>query len=135
MPLEIGDLPLESVERLTALGLVGKVLGCCEITRQGQLTLHRQHFLKASSRRIARVTRRNPIFLQEMSLSASLSRTRLTEHLNMRRKFDARIKQATKFPNWLVRLVSQISGRFKTDEDAPSDMSAMVHPRLNHKPR
>ena len=53
-PLEIGNLPAESVARLSALGLVMKVLGCCEITLKGQLTYHRQHFLKASRRRIAR---------------------------------------------------------------------------------
>ena len=45
VPLEIGDLDVDSVARLSALGLVIKVLGCCEITRRGQLTLHRQHFL------------------------------------------------------------------------------------------
>ena len=52
VPLEIGDLDVDSVARLSALGLVIKVLGCCEITRRGQLTLHRQHFLKASRRRV-----------------------------------------------------------------------------------
>lgn len=134
VPLEIGDLPVDSVARLTALGLVSKVLGCCEITRKGQLTLHRQHFLKASRRRIARVTRRNPMFLQEAGLSASLSRTRLTEHLNMRRRLDARVRQATKLPKWLARLASQTAGRFRTIDEAPSDLGGLVRSNLNHKP-
>lgn len=135
IPLEIGDLPHESVERLTALGLVRKVLGCCEITRQGQLTLHRQHFLKASRRRIARVTRRNPMFLQEASLSASSARTRLSEHLNIRRKIDALIRQVTRLPNWLLRLASRSVGRFRIMGETSSELDGFAAPKLNHKPR
>jgi hypothetical protein len=133
VPLEIGDLPVDSVARLTALGLVSKELGCCEITRKGQLTLHRQHFLKASSRRIARVTRRNPVFLQEESLSTSLSRTRLSEHLNMRRRVDARVRQATKLPKWLMRLASETAGRFRPVDEVHSEAAGIVNSKLNHE--
>lgn len=133
VPLQLGDLPVDSVARLTALGLASKVLGCCEITRRGQLTLHRQHFLKVSSRRIARVTRRNPMFLQEASLSSSLSRTRLSEHLNMRRRLDARIRQATKLPRWLLRLASETAGRFRSVDEAPSDLPGMVNSKLKYE--
>lgn len=133
VPLEIGGLPVDSVGRLAALGLISKVLGCCEITRKGQLTLHRQHFLKASSRRIARVTRRNPVFLQEASLSTSLSRTRLSEHLNMRRRVDARVRQATKLPKWLARLASETAGRFRPVDEADSEAAGIVNSKLNHE--
>ena len=64
--LEIGDLPVDSIARLTELGLVTKVLGCCEITRKGQLAYYRQHFLKTPRRRVAHVTRRNPMYLSEV---------------------------------------------------------------------
>jgi hypothetical protein len=134
-PLEIGELSSDSVARLMASGLVTKVLGCCEITRKGQLTVHRQHFLKASRRRIARVTRRNPMFLQEAILSSSLSRTRLTEHLNIRRRFDAGFRQATKMPRWLARLASEIAGRFRTIHETPSEITGLTDPKLKPEPR
>lgn len=134
VPLEIGDLPGDTVARLTALGLVRKVLGCCEITRKGQLTLHRRYFLKASRRRIARVTRRNPMFLQEASLSSSLSRTRLSENLNMRRRLDARVRQGAWLPIWLARLASVTAGRFRGVDEAESGMDGLAGSKLKHKP-
>ena len=134
MPLEIGDLPVDSVARLSALGLVTKVLGCCEITRKGQLTLHRQHFLKASRRRVARVTRRNPLFLSEERFGSSASRDRLSEHLNMRKTSDARARQATKLPRWLVRLVSETVGRFRAVDEASSKVDGWASSKLKHKP-
>lgn len=133
-PLEIGNLPAESVARLSALGLVMKVLGCCEITRKGQLILHRQHFLKASRRRVARVTRRNPLFLSEERFSASASRDRLSEHLNKRRTSDAHARQATKLPRWLARLASETVGRFRADDEASSKVDGWASSKLKHKP-
>ena len=134
VPLEIGDLPADAVARLTTLGLVRKVLGCCEITRKGQLTLHRQHFLKASSRRVARVTRRNPLFLSEERFGSPASRTRLSEHLKKRRTLDSRVRQAARLPRWLARLASETAGRFRTVEERPSELDGWAHPKLNHEP-
>ena len=45
-PCEVGDVPIDELERLTALGLAKRVLGCCEITRAGQLTYCRHQFAK-----------------------------------------------------------------------------------------
>jgi hypothetical protein len=134
VPLEIGDLPADSVARLSALGLVMKVLGCCEITRKGQLTLHRQHFLKASRRRVARVTRRNPLFLSEERFGSSTSRDRLTEHLNMRRTSDAHARQAVKLPRWLVRLASGTVGQIRVVDEASSKVDGWSPSKLKHKP-
>ena len=134
VPLEIGNLPAESVARLSALGLVMKVLGCCEITRKGQLTVHRQHFLKASRRRVARVTRRNPLFLSEERFGSSASRDRLSEHLNKRRTSDAHTRQATKLPRWLARLASETVGRFRAVDEASSKVDGWASSKLKHKP-
>ena len=134
VPLEIGDLPTDSVARLSALGLVMKVLGCCEITRKGQLTLHRQHFLKASRRRVARVTRRNPLFLSEERFGSFTSRDRLTEHLNMRRTSDAHARQAVKLPRWLVRLASGTVGQIRVVDEASSKVDGWSPSKLKHKP-
>ena len=59
-PLELGDLPVEAVARLTQLGLARKVLGYCEITRAGQLTYKRDHFRKHAA---GRATRKKPLSL------------------------------------------------------------------------
>ena len=132
-PLEIGDLPADTITRLTALGLVRKVLGCCEITHQGQLTLHRQHFLKVSRRRVARVTRRNPLFLSEMRFGSSKSEPRLAEHLKTRRAIDARVMQVARLPKWLKRLVSKTTGLLRNIEESPSFSGGKIRSKLNHK--
>ncbi len=105
-PREIGGLPFDSIKRLTALGLARRVLGSYEITRAGQLTYHRHHFSTASGRRIAHVTRRNPVFLHEARFRMPLSRSQLAEFLNARRKDDGRFAQAALLPGWLSRILS-----------------------------
>lgn len=133
MPLEIGNLPNDAIERLMALGLVTKVLGCCEITHHGQLTLHRQQFLKASRRRIARVTQRNPMFLQEAAIGSSLSRPQSSEHLTLRRRLDAPFRQAMRLPQWLTRLATETAGRFSFADKTPSKTAAMANLKLKQK--
>jgi hypothetical protein len=130
---EIGNLPNNTIERLMALGLVTKELGCCEITRNGQLTLHRQQFLKASGRRIARVMHRNSMFLQEATIGTSLSRPQSSEHQNLRRRLDAPIRQAMRLPQWLTRLASETAGRFSPADKTPSKMAGMANLKLKQK--
>lgn len=119
-PLEIGDLPVDSVARLSALGLLKKVLGCCEITRAGQLAYQRHQFVRASGGRIARVTRRHPVFLHEARFGEPASRNRLTDLLKRRRESDPRIMNASIMPRWLVRLAAGTAfGPRRTGEAPP----------------
>lgn len=101
-PLEIGHIPAETLTRLTALGLVKTVLGCCEITRAGQLTYQRHQFQKVSGGRVARVTRRHPLFLHETRFRGPANRTTLMDCIRRRRTSDA----PWFVPGWLVRLTS-----------------------------
>jgi hypothetical protein len=122
-PLEIGEVPVESLARLMSLGLVRKVLGCCEITCAGQLSFHRHQFLKASSRRVARVTRSNPLFLQEARFGAPASRTRLLEFLKMRRMLDRRIISRSRLPRWMARLASEPAEQYRHVDEVDSGLS------------
>lgn len=101
-PLEIGHIPAETLTRLTALGLVKKVLGCCEITRAGQLSYQRHQFQKVSGGRVARVTRRHPLFLHEARFRGPASRARLMDCIRQRQASDT----PWFVPGWLARLTS-----------------------------
>jgi hypothetical protein len=92
---------------LMARGLVVQVLGSCEITSSGQLTYHRQQFLRAPRTRVARVSRDNPLFLQEMRFGVQHHGSRLSGVAALRRRLDARIRQAIGLPHWLMRLASE----------------------------
>ncbi len=129
--LELGDIPVDTVERLVALGLARKVLGSCRITRAGQLSFHRQSFTRVSRRqRVARVTKRHPLFLHEARLRTPLSRARLSEFLKMRRALDAHLRRATRLPHWLMRFASETAGRFRPLHEAPADPSGVAPPKL-----
>lgn len=105
-PLEIGDIPEETVARLTARGLIVQVLGCCEITPAGQLIYHRQYFLRTPRSRVAHVTRSNPLFLQEMHHGTHPRRSRLRRMLSFPPRLDTRIRLASELPQWLIKFVS-----------------------------
>lgn len=109
-PLEIGLIPAETVTRLTALGLAKKVLGCLEITRAGQLSYQRNQFLKASRGRIARVTRRHPMFLHEARFHGPVSRSSLMDFIRQRRAAESRTSYGWFVPKWLTRLASRKPG-------------------------
>lgn len=105
-PLELGDLPQDAVARLLALGLARKVLGFCEITRTGQLAVHRNRFRKASHRRMAHVTRRNPLYLQETKYLLPGAAVGFSDSLNRRYRVE-KGKRAVGLPRkWLARLVA-----------------------------
>ena len=122
-PLEIGAIPGETVERLTARGLVVQVLGSCEITPTGQLTCHRQQFLRAPRSGVARVTRNNPLYLQEARHGANLRSSRLRGILAVRRRLDAHIRQATELPHWLMQLASETAGQFRPIHEISDTLS------------
>jgi len=108
-PLEIGAIPEETVERLVDRGLVVQVLGSCEITGSGQLTYHRQQFLRAPRSRAARTRRNTPSYLQH-----SRHGSRLGGVHTMRRKLDARIRQASELPHLLIRMATQTAGQIRS---------------------
>ena len=133
-PLELGDISADSVGRLEALGLARKVLGSCKITRAGQLTFHRQSFTRVSRRKIARVSRRHPLFLQEERLRGPLNRVRLLEYLKIRRSLDSNLRHVTLFPRWLRRLASETAGRFRPRHEAPAGPGVKGRARAKHEP-
>jgi len=134
-PLELGDISADSVERLETLGLVRKVLGSYWITRAGQLAFHRQSFTKVSRRKVARVSRRHPLFLQEERLRGPFDRGRLLEFLTVRRATDSNLKRATLLPWWLKRSVPETAGRFRSAHDASDSLAARARSSLKNKPR
>ena len=109
-PLELGDLPASSVARLAALGLARKVLGFCEITRAGQLEWQRGQFRKVSRRWVARVTRHDPLFLQETRLHGPAGTSQLRDGIARRRTFDEALRGFT-FPRKWVACLSNFTGR------------------------
>lgn len=120
-PVELGDIQAGSVERLEARGLARKVLGSCKITRAGQLTFHRHSYSKVSRRKVARVSRRQPLFLQEERLRGPFDRGRILEHLKLRRSLDSNLKRTTLFPQWLKNFASETAERFRPLHDATDD--------------
>lgn len=96
-PRELGSLPAKSVTRLAALGLVHKVLGFCEITRAGQLEWCRDQYRRVPRRRVARVTRRSPLFLQETRLRGLAGASQL-------RTFDAALREFAGSRWWVARM-------------------------------
>lgn len=97
-PIEIGELPPENMARLSSLGFAQKVLGCFEITRAGQLAYRRYQFLKIPRKRFSRVTRSNPMVLQEANLRVSAARPGI-------RDLHRRV------PKWLRKIYSDVSGK------------------------
>ena len=113
-PLEIGAIPEETVERLVDRGLVVQVLGSCEITGSGQLTYHRQQFLRAPRSRSARVGRSTPLYLQHTRHSAHQPSSRLSGVHAMRRRIDARIRQASELPHLLFKMATETAGQIRS---------------------
>jgi len=110
-PRELGGLPYDGIERLTALGLATRVLGCCEITRAGQLNYHRHQYLRGAGGRSVRVAQKSPTFLQEAQYPAPLSRNQLFTFLSARRKKDNRVGQDTSLSEWLLNFVFETAHR------------------------
>jgi len=133
--LELGNIPVASLNRLTAQGLARKVLGSCNITCAGQLSFHRHSFTKASRQRFAHVTRHRPVFLHEARLRTPISRARLSEFLTMQRMLDARVSRATRLYKWLARLASGTAGQFRPRHELPADLDGEARSKLKHEPR
>ncbi|GBE42209.1 MAG TPA: hypothetical protein ENH05_00485 [Rhizobiales bacterium] len=102
-PLELGDIPNDALERLTALGLARKVLGSCKITRTGQLTFHRQSFAKAPRRRVVQVTQRHPVFLQKQRWRRLFNWAHLSKFLKLRSARDTRMWRAARYSRGVTR--------------------------------
>ena len=133
-PLELGDIPIASLNKLTALGLARKVLGSCNITSAGQLSFRRHSFTNASRQRFAHVTPRHPVFLHEARLRTPISRARLAEFLTLRRAFDARVSRAARLAKWLARLASETAGQFRPRHVLPAELDGGARSKLKHEP-
>jgi hypothetical protein len=113
-PLEIGAIPEETVERLVDRGLVVQVLGSCEITGSGQLTYHRQQFLRAPRSRAVSARRNTPSYMQHTRHGAHQRGSRLGGVHAIRRKLDARIRQASELPHLLIRMATETAGQIRS---------------------
>lgn len=112
-PCEVGDVPVDELERLTALGLAKRVLGCCEITRAGQLTFHRHQYTRRLHGRAARVTGSDPAFGQALAGSALQYRNQLLTFFNDRRKRNARSDAMPLMPERFKQLLLQTANKMR----------------------
>ena len=111
-PCEVGDVPIDELERLTALGLAKRVLGCCEITRAGQLTYHRHQFAKGLRGHV-RVAGNESGLLRAIDLSAPQYRNQLITFLNARRQRYARSGGDVSLPERFRRIVQRTANSIR----------------------
>ena len=136
-PCEVGDVPVDELERLTALGLAKRVLGCCEITRAGQLTFHRHQYTRRLHGRTFRVTGSDPALREQIAGSALQYRNQLLTFLNDRRKRDARSGGMPLMPERFKQLLLQTANKMRERGRAafPSSRPTRAAPPNEKKPQ